>query len=199
MGKENKITEYLEQTRNFIDKLTEDDIKKFRSYLPDELYELVFKLVPRSAVDVIIVDDKNTSVVLVTRGVGDNLGKWNIPGGWIKHGERLENAVKRKAKQETGLDVEIDKKLLRNGLIGVYDDPNIDEIGWTRGKGFQIFNPKAFTHTLCITFLTRRIGGNLIKNKKVEARFFKFKELPNIIPYNHKQVIANVAKLLKKK
>ncbi len=191
---------HLDQIKKFLDNLTNDDLKNLRNFLPDELYELVFKLVPRLCVDIVIVNKHNDSVVLVTRDIGANVGMWNIPGGWIKYNERIEKAIVRKAKQETGLNIEIDKTL-PNGIIKLYDDPDIDKIGWTRKVGFQAFNPKAFTNSISITYLARSVGGSLFKDNKREARFFKMNEneLPEIIPYHHKQVIDDTKKLLNKR
>lgn len=177
---------HLDQIRNFLDNLTNDDLKNLRKFLPDELYELIFKLVPRLCVDVVIVNEHNDSIVLVTRDVGANAGMWNIPGGWIKYNERMERAVLRKAEQETGLDVKIDKTL-SNGIIKLYDNPDIDKIGWRRGEGFRTLNPNAFINSISIMYLVRPIGGSLVKDNKREARFFKMSEneLPEIIPYHH--------------
>jgi nucleoside triphosphatase len=57
---------------------------------------------------------------LVVRSNGDVLivrsNKWNnkytVPGGHIEIGERAEDAIKREVKEETGLDVEVEKLLV---------------------------------------------------------------------------------------
>ena len=44
-------------------------------------------------------------VLLVQRGREPSLGKWSLPGGLVKLGESLEEAVRREVREETGLQV----------------------------------------------------------------------------------------------
>ena len=60
---------------------------------------------PLLGVGAIIFD--GDTVLLVERG-GDPLkGWWSIPGGLVETGERLEDALRREVREETGLAVEI--------------------------------------------------------------------------------------------
>jgi len=52
---------------------------------------------------VVFLDD---TVVLVKRGNEPNYGKWSIPGGTVKLGETLREAVKREIYEETDLNIE---------------------------------------------------------------------------------------------
>jgi 8-oxo-dGTP diphosphatase len=58
---------------------------------------------PRVGVGGIVVHEG--FVLLVRRGRAPLKNKWSIPGGLVEVGERLEAAVKREVKEETGLDV----------------------------------------------------------------------------------------------
>lgn len=80
---------------------------------------------PALTVDVIIEmqDRPDVPVVLIERRFAP-FG-WALPGGFVDVGERLEDAARREAKEETGLDVEL---IL---LLGCYSDPARDPRGHT--------------------------------------------------------------------
>lgn len=61
---------------------------------------------PSVAVGAIVVHDG--SLLLVRRGRGVAVGKWSIPGGHVRFGESLHEAVVREVREETGLDVEVE-------------------------------------------------------------------------------------------
>lgn len=45
-------------------------------------------------------------VLLIKRGKEPSYGKWSIPGGMVKLGETLHEAVRREVFEETGLEIE---------------------------------------------------------------------------------------------
>ena len=49
---------------------------------------------------------KDGKVLLIKRGKEPGYGKWSIPGGVVKLGEPLKDAVRREVLEETGLKVE---------------------------------------------------------------------------------------------
>ena len=73
----------------------------------------VFYLDPKLAVGTIISDDRRR-VVLVRRAIEPGYGKWVFPGGYVDRGEDVRRAAVREAREETGLDVRIDR------LINIY-------------------------------------------------------------------------------
>ena len=73
----------------------------------------VFYLDPKLAVGTIITDDQNR-VVLVKRAIEPGYGKWVFPGGYVDRGEEVRAAAVREAREETGLEVRLER------LINIY-------------------------------------------------------------------------------
>ncbi len=134
----------------------------------------ILKKTPTLTVDAIIKtnDDK---VVLVKRKNPPYKGWWALPGGIVEYGETVEEAVKREVKEETGLEVEIEK------LVNVYSDPNRDPRG----------------HFISICFLCRRVGGTLeAATDAAEVSVFPLKEVRNLkLAFDHKKMLKD-AKLI---
>ncbi len=68
---------------------------------------------------------KGNAVVLIRRGNPPFKGSWALPGGFVEEDENVEDACKREAMEETGLEL----KNLR--LIGAYATPGRDPRGRT--------------------------------------------------------------------
>jgi 8-oxo-dGTP diphosphatase len=73
---------------------------------------------PALTVDLII--QKGSQVLSVKRKNEPFKGHLSLPGGFVDEGERVEDAAKREAKEETSLDIQI------NAILGVYSDPKRD-------------------------------------------------------------------------
>jgi len=58
-----------------------------------------------------VIFDKDRRVLLVKRKNPPNKGSWAIPGGKVKYGETLEEAIKREMKEETNLDIKVKEPL----------------------------------------------------------------------------------------
>jgi 8-oxo-dGTP diphosphatase len=101
-------------------------------------------------------DDK----ILVQGQVG--IPNYSLPGGAIEIGEKLEEALAREFKEETGLEI----KPLK--LLGVKDD-------------FITFDDGSDVHSILIFYLVEKIGGALIKESNGfdsdEALFIPIEEL----------------------
>ena len=127
---------------------------------------------PMLTVDAVILRDN--SVVLIRRGNPPFKGKWALPGGFVEYKERVEDAVVREAKEETGLDITVDK------LSGVYSDPDRDPRG----------------HTVSVCFLCTPVGGSLKPDTDaIDARWFKLSKLPELA-FDHEKILGDVLKLL---
>ncbi len=70
---------------------------------------------PKVAVGV--VAHRRGRLLLVKRNHEPKLGEWSFPSGFIDSGEVLEEGAVRETKEETGLDVRIER------LLGAYSHP----------------------------------------------------------------------------
>ena len=83
---------------------------------------------------------------------------WNLPGGGLESGESPWDGVKREVKEETGLDVEVEK------LCGVYSKEGKDDLGFS--------------------FVCKVIGGELTLNEEADKlEYFDVADMPhNTVP-----------------
>ena len=81
-------------------------------FIPDTLYNQIMKYLPIVSVEAVIV--KNNALLLLKRNNEPAKGEWWFPGGRIKKGESLGEALKREVREETGLEISEYK------LINVY-------------------------------------------------------------------------------
>jgi len=84
---------------------------------------------------------KDGKVLLVKRGMEPGKGLWSLPGGLVEVGERLEEAVLRELKEETGVDGEV------KGLFDVEEYIERDERGRVK------------YHYILLVFLVEPKGG----------------------------------------
>lgn len=129
---------------------------------------------PLPTADMLIYDEK-LGIVLVKRRFPP-LG-WALPGGFVDYGEKVEDAARREAMEETGLDVPI------KGLLGVFSDPARD--------------PRK--HTISTVFWGRPLNSGAIKggDDAAEARFFVLDALPEPIVFDHRQIIERFIALIR--
>ena len=114
----------------------------------------IFYLDPKLAVGTVIADDRKR-IVLVKRAIEPGCGKWVFPGGYVDRGEEVQRAAVREAREETGLDVRIDR------LINIYS---------YTGRTAVI-----------VVYAATMIGGSLgCDDEGLEAKFFE----PEAIPWD---------------
>lgn len=89
--------------------------------LPYSEFKKIYSKVPRACVDLVIKSKKG--IILIRRDSYPYQGYWHLPGGTIFLGEKLKDAVKRVAKDETGLKIKIEK------TIGIMEFPVIKDYG----------------------------------------------------------------------
>jgi ADP-ribose pyrophosphatase YjhB (NUDIX family) len=72
--------------------------------LPQDEFDRIFRRVPRLTVEVLITSEDD-GVLLALRDVDPCRGTWNLPGGTVRFGEPVVDAVRRVAHAELGVDV----------------------------------------------------------------------------------------------
>ena len=102
----------------------------------------------------IILDDQNRVLLCHRR----DFDLWNLPGGAIEKNELPTEAAIRETKEETGLDVSIER------LVGIYSNA---------GKNDLVF-----------TFVCNIIGGHLSTTDESDScKYFEIKDIPaNTVP-----------------
>jgi 8-oxo-dGTP diphosphatase len=107
---------------------------------------------------------KDAGIVLVRRGVEPALGKWAIPGGAVELGESVRDAVRREAKEECGLSIE----LIDDKPVDVLDNLIKNNDNHLR------------YHYVLLQFLARPTGGSLKPASDVtDARWVHLDEVNN--------------------
>ena len=74
-----------------------------RRPLPEAEYHEIYAKVPRLTVEVVVRGPEG--ILLTRRGSGPCAGLWHLPGGTVRFGESLVDAVRRVAAAETGMEV----------------------------------------------------------------------------------------------
>lgn len=122
---------------------------------------------PALTVDTVII--KDNKIVLVKRLNDPYKNHWALPGGFVEYGEKVESAAIREAKEETGLDIELDK------LVGVYSDANRDPRG----------------HTVTVVYTAHIVGGKLQSDSDAgDAKFVVIDNLDfTVLAFDHDVII----------
>ena len=77
--------------------------------------DFVFYLDPKLAAGVLVTHQDR--LILLRRGIEPAYGAWVFPGGFVDRGEAPEQAARREAWEEAGIEVAV------RGLLGVYHAP----------------------------------------------------------------------------
>jgi 8-oxo-dGTP diphosphatase len=120
--------------------------------------------IPRLTVDAII-GREDGRVLLVERRY-EPLG-WALPGGFVDHGESVEEACRREVAEETGLAVHDLRQL------HAYSDPSRD--------------PRQ--HTVSIVFVARTEGEPRAGDDAASVRWVALAELPGPLCFDHEQIL----------
>ena len=134
--------------------------------LPYKLYKQIYSQVPRLCVELVIKN--NEGILLTLRNIAPYKDYWHLPGGTIFLDETLEQAVKRVALEELGVEVKIIK------FLGYID--------FIKSKEEKI------GRTVSLVFLVKIIYGNIkLDFQASEYRFFK--KIPKNTIKEHKDFL----------
>lgn len=120
-----------------------------------------------------ILEFHGNKILLVKRGTVVFKGYWALPGGRVDAGETPEQAIVREVKEETGLNVEIVRKIGEYHEAGVQDGIEYD------------YYPACF--------LTKPIGGGLKRQEKEieEIKLFNLERIPKELAFEHFNMIKD--------
>jgi len=131
---------------------------------------------PAVGVAAIILDEENR-LLLGKRSRGQYRGLWCIPCGYLEYHEDVYEAVKREIKEETNLDIEVER----------------------------VFNVKSNSHdplkrSVGIWFLARILGGELKAGDDLcEVGFFPLDEVPELAFPTDKIIIEELGAIINDK
>ena len=121
---------------------------------------------PMLAADALILFDGG--IVLIRRENPPYQGSYALPGGFVKVGETVEEAARREAKEETGLEITLLK------LVGVYSKPDRDPRG----------------HVVSISYLAEGRGKLSAGSDARSAEVFDPEDLPPLA-FDHAQIVRD--------
>lgn len=124
---------------------------------------------PRLTVDAVVENDRGETLLVERK---NEPGGWALPGGFVDPGETVEAAAARELREETGLRA---RELMQ---FHVYSDPARD--------------PRHPTVT--VVFLVRAEGTPRGGDDAADARFFPADRLPSPIAFDHREILADVAR-----
>ena len=124
-----------------------------------------------------VIWNKQGQVLLIRRRNPPRAGHWSLPGGRVERGERLEDALRREIREETGLEVEI------LGLAGVAEIVDATPLG---GAG----------HYVLIDYGARALADRAVAaSDAMDATWFERASLPPDLWEETRRMIHTSARL----
>lgn len=141
--------------------------------LDDKTFERLFKLCPRVTVEIFLVNTKK-QVLLVKRTIEPEKGLWHFPGGYTRLNETIEDAIDRKALEEIGVSVMVER------LFNVYE--------YIKNRG-RLKHSKG--HLIAIAYLCKQSNENTVKNG---AKFFSYNDIPHPLGFGQEVYVEDLHK-----
>lgn len=140
--------------------------------LSQEEFEKSFENVPRVAVN-LIVTDVDGRVLLARRNIPPCEGDWHFPGSFVLKNESIDEALKRVAKNEFGMDLieEVNPKLLGN-----FDDIEGD--------------PRGHVIDMAYGMQVNDVSKIVATKENIEVAFFN--KLPENVGFNHRNTLEKL-------
>lgn len=142
----------------------EDGNSRIQTYLGDGPKH------PRVAVDGILID--RGKLIAIRRKYPPFQGKLALPGGFVEYGERVEEAVVREYREETGLRTSVER------LLGVYSAPDRD--------------PR--DQVISAVFVLKRTGGMLKSGSDAESIELVRPEDATEMAFDHSDIVKDYLK-----
>lgn len=124
------------------------------------------------AVDAVIIDNEG-NILLIKRRYPPFQDFYALPGGFIEHGEKEKDALKREVKEETNVSIKIIEK------IGAYDSPGRD--------------PRGEVHSTAFLCKILKSSDNIRSgSESKEVRLIPVDNLPNLkLAFDHRKIIKD--------
>src|SRR5215831_13660858 len=127
---------------------------------------------PIPTVDIIIEEDSR--IALIKRRNEPFKDHLALPGGFVNEGEKVEDAAKREAQEETSLDVDL------IDILGVYSDPKRDPRGHNMSTVFI---------GRCFHNISNEIKA-VAKDDALELRWMNLEIIPDEnFAFDHKKIL----------
>ena len=123
--------------------------------------------------------EKGISVLLIKRRLDPFQGSWALPGGFVKTGESLDNAVNRELRDEGGVDVKYLEQLYTFGNPDRDPRQHVVTVSY-----FGLLRPQDFQP--------------LAQSDAEDAAWCNIKKLPRLA-FDHKKIIDAAVKRLRGK
>jgi 8-oxo-dGTP diphosphatase len=119
-----------------------------------------------------VILPQSGEVLLVKRKYAPREGQWSLPAGFVEYDEDSQQAAVREAKEETGLEISIQRLF---NVYGACDDPR--------------------SHVVLVVYVGQITGGALVAgDDAIDATFFPLNALPEEIAFSsHRKALMKFA------